>query len=149
MHLNLEAALEARIGALAGKLHTGRSRNDQVALDLRLWLRRTIEALDGRVVALERALLDLAEAHRAAVMPGMTHLQPAQPVLFAHHLLAYVEMLERDRGRLADRRRRADVSPLGSGAIAGAGFPLDREATSRELGFGGATANSIDAICGP
>jgi argininosuccinate lyase len=145
VHLNLEAALEARIGDVAGKLHTGRSRNDQIATDLRLWLRHTSAALDEGLVGLERTLVDLAERHRDAVMPGMTHLQPAQPVLLAHHLLAYVEMLERDRGRLADCNRRADVSPLGSGAIAGAGFDLDRESVARELGFGGVSANSVDA----
>jgi argininosuccinate lyase len=146
VHLNLEAALTARIGPLAGKLHTGRSRNDQVATDLRLWLRRTIDGLDAAIVEMERALVGLAEREGDAVMPGSTHLQPAQPVLLAHHLLAYVEMLERDRGRLADAGRRANVSPLGAGALAGAGFPLDREATARELGFDGVTANSIDAV---
>ena len=146
VHLNLESALEARIGPLAGKLHTGRSRNDQVATDLRLWTRRAIDRLDGGLVELERALVDLAEREPDAVMPGTTHIQPAQPVLFAHHLLAHVEALERDRGRLADARRRLNVSPLGSGALAGAGFPLDREATARELGFDGVTANSIDAV---
>jgi argininosuccinate lyase len=145
VHLNLEAALEARIGPVAGKLHTGRSRNDQIATDLRLWLRHTIGSLDEGLVGLERALLDLAERHRDAVMPGITHLQPAQPVLLAHHLLAYVEMLERDRSRLADCNRRADISPLGSGAVAGAGFALDRAATATELGFGGVSTNSIDA----
>jgi argininosuccinate lyase len=145
VHLNLEAVLEARIGPVAGKLHTGRSRNDQIATDLRLWLRHTIAALDEGLAGLERALVDLAERHRDAVMPGITHLQPAQPVLLAHHLMAYVEMLERDRGRLADCNRRADVSPLGSGAIAGAGFDLDRESVAREIGFGGVSANSIDA----
>jgi argininosuccinate lyase len=145
VHLNLEAVLEARIGPVAGKLHTGRSRNDQIATDLRLWLRHTIAALDEGLAGLERALVDLAERHRDAVMPGITHLQPAQPVLLAHHLLAYVEMLERDRSRLADCNRRADVSPLGSGAIAGAGFDLDRESVAREIGFGGVSANSIDA----
>jgi argininosuccinate lyase len=146
VHLNLEAALTARIGPLAGKLHTGRSRNDQVATDLRLWLRRTIHGLDAAIVELERALVGLAGRDGDAVMPGSTHLQPAQPVLLAHHLLAYVEMLERDRGRLTDAGRRANVSPLGAGALAGAGYPLDREATSRELGFDGVTANSIDAV---
>ncbi len=146
VHLNLEAALTARIGPLAGKLHTGRSRNDQVATDLRLWLRRTIDGVDGEVVGLERALVGLAEREGEAVLPGTTHIQPAQPVLFAHHLLAYVEMLERDRGRLADCRRRANVSPLGAGALAGAGYPLDREATARELGFDGVSANSLDAV---
>jgi argininosuccinate lyase len=146
VHLNLEAALVARIGPLGNKLHTGRSRNDQVATDLRLWLRRAIDRLDAGIVGLERALVGLAERDGEAVLPGTTHIQPAQPVLLAHHLLAYVEMLERDRGRLADARRRANVSPLGAGALAGAGYPLDRAATARELGFDGVTANSIDAV---
>ena len=146
VHMNLEAALRARIGPLAGRLHTGRSRNDQVATDLRLWLRRTIDDLDEAILGMERALVGLAVRDGEAVLPGPTHIQPAQPVLFAHHLLAYVEMLERDRGRLADCRRRANVSPLGSGALAGAGYPLDREATAAELGFDGVTANSLDAV---
>jgi argininosuccinate lyase len=146
VHLNLEAALGDRIGPLAGKLHTGRSRNDQVATDLRLWLRRAIDRLDAGIVGLERALVGLAERDGEAILPGSTHIQPAQPVLLAHHLLAYVEMLERDRGRLADARRRANVSPLGAGAIAGAGYPLDREGVAKELGFDGVTANSIDAV---
>ena len=146
VHLNLEAALAERIGELAGKLHTGRSRNDQVATDLRLWVRRAIDRLDAGIVAFERALIGLAEREIDIVMPGSTHLQPAQPVLFGHHLLAYVEMLERDRGRFADARRRANVSPLGAGALAGAGYPLDREATAAELGFDAVTANSIDAV---
>lgn len=145
VHMNLEFALEGRIGPVARKLHTGRSRNDQVSTDLRLWLRRTIDDLDAAVVGLERALVGLARRHADAIMPAHTHVQPAQPVLFAHHLLAHVEMLERDRGRLADARRRANVSPLGSGAIAGAGFRLDREAVAAELGFDGVTRNSIDA----
>jgi len=146
VHMNLEEALAVRIGAVAGKLHTGRSRNDQVATDLRLWCRRTIEALDASALRMERALVGLADREGDAVLPGSTHIQPAQPVLLAHHLLAYVEMLERDRGRLADCRRRANVSPLGSGALAGAGYPLDRETTARELGFDGVTANSLDAV---
>ncbi len=146
VHMNLEEALSARIGTVAGKLHTGRSRNDQVATDLRLWTRRTIDGLDAAMVAMERALVGLADREGDAILPGSTHLQPAQPVLLAHHLLAYVEMLERDRGRLADARRRANVSPLGSGALAGAGFPLDRVATASELGFDGVTANSLDAV---
>ena len=146
VHLNLEAALTARIGPVAGRLHTGRSRNDQVATDVRLWLRRTIVGLDLALVQLERALIGLAERDGEAILPGTTHIQPAQPVLFAHHLLAYVEMLERDRGRFADTRRRADVSPLGSGALAGAGYPLDRMATARDLGFADVTANSLDAV---
>ena len=145
VHMNLEFALEARIGAVAGKLHTGRSRNDQVSTDLRLWTRRTIDELDTAIVGLERAVVGLARRHATAVMPGHTHTQPAQPVLFAHHLLAYVEMLERDRGRLADARRRVNVLPLGAGAVAGAGFALDREAVATELGFEGVTRNSIDA----
>ena len=146
VHLNLEVALTERIGPVAGKLHTGRSRNDQVATDLRLWLRRAIDRLDAGLVAFERALVGLAEREGDAVLPGTTHIQPAQPVLFAHHLLAYVEMAERDRGRLADARRRLNVSPLGAGALAGAGYPLDREATATELGFDAVTANSLDAV---
>ncbi|MDQ4041981.1 MAG: argininosuccinate lyase [Actinomycetota bacterium] len=146
VHLNLEAALVERVGSVGDKLHTGRSRNDQVATDLRLHLRRIGAALDARILDLEAALVELAERHADAVMPGTTHLQPAQPVLFAHHLLAYVEMLERDRGRVADACRRGNVSPLGSGAVAGAGFPLDRETTASELGFDGVTRNSIDAV---
>ena len=146
VHLNLESALADRIGPVAGKLHTGRSRNDQVATDLRLWLRRAIDRLDGALIVFERALVDLAEREGTAVLPGTTHIQPAQPVLFAHHLLAYVEMAERDRARLADARRRTNISPLGAGALAGAGYPLDREATARELGFSGVTANSMDAV---
>ena len=146
IHLNLEAELTRRIGSLGGRLHTGRSRNDQVATDLRLWARRAIDRLDAAALGLERSLVGLAERNADAVMPGLTHLQPAQPVLFAHHLLAYVEMLERDRGRLADARRRLNRSPLGSGALAGAGFPLDRSAVAAELGFDGVTANSMDAV---
>ena len=137
VHLNLETLLTERVGAVGGKLHTGRSRNDQVATDLRLWTRRAVDRLDAGLVGLERALVDLAEREGDAVLPGTTHIQPAQPVLLAHHLLAYVEMLERDRGRLADARRRANVSPLGAGALAGAGYPLDRETTAAELGFDG------------
>ena len=146
VHMNLEAALETRIGPVARKLHTGRSRNDQVATDLRLWTRRAIDRLDAAILAMERALAGLAEREGEAILPGTTHIQPAQPVLFAHHLLAYVEMLERDRGRFADARRRLNVSPLGSGALAGAGYPLDREATASDLGFDGVTANSMDAV---
>ncbi len=146
VHLNLEAALTERIGAVAGKLHTGRSRNDQVATDLRLWLRRAIDRLDGALVEFERALVRLADREGSAILPGTTHIQPAQPVLFAHHLLAYVEMAERDRARLADARRRVNVSPLGAGALAGAGYPLDREGVAAELGFDGVTANSLDAV---
>ena len=145
VHMNLETMLTERVGAVGGKLHTGRSRNDQVATDLRLWTRRRIGHLDEALVGLERALVDLAEREGDAVLPGTTHIQPAQPVLLAHHLLAYVEMLERDRGRLADARVRLNLSPLGAGALAGAGYPLDREITAAELGFAGVTANSMDA----
>jgi argininosuccinate lyase len=146
VHLNLEAALAERVGPVAGKLHTGRSRNDQVATDLRLWTRRAVDRLDAALLRFEAALVGLAEREGDAVLPGSTHTQPAQPVLFGHHLLAYVEMAERDRGRLADARRRLNVSPLGSGALAGAGYPLDREATARELDFDGVTGNSLDAV---
>jgi argininosuccinate lyase len=146
IHMNVEATLADRIGALAGKLHTGRSRNDQIATDLRLWTRRAIDDLDGSLVDFERALVGLAEREGTAVLPGTTHIQPAQPVLFAHHLLAYVEMAERDRGRLADARARLNVSPLGSGALAGAGYALDRDSTARDLGFDGVSANSLDAV---
>ena len=146
VHMNVEAALVERVGPVAGKLHTGRSRNDQVATDLRLWLRRAIDRLDAAILDMERALVGLAERDGEAVLPGTTHIQPAQPVFLAHHLLAYVEMLERDRSRLADARRRANLSPLGSGALAGAGYPLDREGVAAELGFDGVTANSLDAV---
>ena len=146
IHMNVEAALTERVGPLAGRLHTGRSRNDQIATDLRLWTRRSIDDLDAAILGFERALVGLAERDGTAVLPGTTHIQPAQPVLFAHHLLAYVEMAERDRGRLADARRRVDISPLGSGALAGAGYPLDRAATAAEMGFDGITANSLDAV---
>jgi argininosuccinate lyase len=146
VHMNLEAALADKVGPLAGRLHTGRSRNDQVATDLRLWTRRAIDGLERAQIEFERALLDVAERDGAAILPGTTHIQPAQPVLFAHHLLAYVEMAERDRGRLADARARLNVSPLGAGALAGAGYLLDREGTAEELGFDGVTANSLDAV---
>ena len=146
VHMNVEAALGERIGPVAGHLHTGRSRNDQVATDLRLWCRRAVDRLDAALLAFESALVGLAERDGDAVLPGTTHIQPAQPVLFGHHLLAYVEMAERDRGRLADARRRLNVSPLGSGALAGAGYPLDRERTAAELGFDGVTTNSLDAV---
>ena len=146
VHMNVEAALASKVGPLAGRLHTGRSRNDQIATDLRLWTRRSIDELFVALLDFERALVTLAERDGTAVLPGTTHIQPAQPILFAHHLLAYVEMAERDRGRLADARERVNVSPLGSGALAGAGYPLDREATARELGFDGVSANSLDAV---
>src|SRR3954468_5457299 len=146
VHLNIETLLTERVGPVGGKLHTGRSRNDQVATDLRLWTRRAVTRLDEAMLVLEGALVELAGREGDAVLPGATHIQPAQPVLFAHHLLAYVEMLERDRGRLADARSRLNVSPLGAGALAGAGYPLDRATTAAELGFDGVSANSLDAV---
>jgi argininosuccinate lyase len=146
IHMNIEAALAERIGETAGKLHTGRSRNDQVALDLRLYLKEIIDQTVAGLAQLQRALLGLAEENLEVVMPGYTHLQRAQPVLLAHHLLAYFHMFQRDKERFSDCRRRADVLPLGSGALAGVPYPLDREYLARELGFASISANSLDAI---
>jgi len=146
VHMNIEAELTRRIGKPGAKLHTGRSRNDQVAVDIRLYLRDVIAGIRGRVQALQLALVGLAGRHEDVVIPGYTHLQRAQPVYFAHHLLAYVEMLDRDAGRLADCARRMNVLPLGSGAIAGSTIPIDREFLARELGFDGVTQNSMDAV---
>ncbi|MHA1599569.1 MAG: argininosuccinate lyase [Alphaproteobacteria bacterium] len=146
IHMNVEARLRALIGEAAGRLHTARSRNDQVATDFRLWLRETIDALDGQLRDLQAALIDHAEAHVATVMPGYTHLQPAQPVTLGHHFLAYVEMFGRDRGRLADCRTRLNECPLGAAALAGTSFPIDRAATAAALGFDRPAANSIDAV---
>jgi argininosuccinate lyase len=146
IHTNVEARLKEIVGEAAGRLHTARSRNDQVATDFRLWVRDCIDGLDAQVVDLMRALIDRAEQHAATIMPGMTHLQPAQPVTFGHHLLAYVEMLGRDRGRLADARRRLNESPLGAAALAGTSFPIDRQMTARALGFDRPSANSLDAV---
>ncbi len=146
IHMNIEARLSQLIGAPAGRLHTARSRNDQVATDLRLWLRDAIDLLDGRIRALQRALIDQAERHAAAVMPGFTHLQPAQPVTLGHYFLAYVEMLGRDRGRLADCRKRLNECPLGAAALAGTSFPIDRKLTATALGFDRPSANSLDAV---
>ncbi len=146
VHMNIEAALTAKIGAAGAKLHTARSRNDQVALDLRLWLRDETAVLIASARLLQSALLGLAERSRGAIMPGYTHLQRAQPVPAAHHLLAYVEMLERDAGRLADAARRADAMPLGSGALAGSTLALDRAGVAAELGFSRVSQNSMDAV---
>jgi argininosuccinate lyase len=146
IHLNIEARLAELIGPAAGRLHTARSRNDQVATDFKLWVRAAIDRLDGAIMALQAALLGQAEAHAATVMPGFTHLQTAQPVTLGHHLLAYVEMLGRDRGRLVDCRRRLNESPLGAAALAGTAFPIDREATAAALGFDRPAANSLDAV---
>lgn len=146
VHMNIEAELTRRIGAAGARLHTARSRNDQVALDLRLYLRDEIDTLLGLVQKFQKALVGLADRHRSVVMPGYTHLQRAQPVFAAHHLLAYVEMAERDFGRLADCRSRFDECPLGSGALAGSTIVLDRLAIAKELGFSRVTQNSMDAV---
>ncbi len=146
IHMNIEAALAERIGEPAGRLHTARSRNDQVATDFRLWVRDTIDMVDEQLRDLQRALIEKAEQHADTVMPGFTHLQSAQPVTFGHHLLAYVEMAGRDRGRFADARRRVNESPLGAAALAGTAFPIDRHATAEALGFDRPMANSLDAV---
>lgn len=146
IHMNVESRLRELIGEPAGRLHTARSRNDQVATDFRLWVRDTIDVLDDLLADLQSALLNQAEAESETIMPGYTHLQAAQPVTFAHHLLAYVEMLGRDRGRLADCRKRLNESPLGAAALAGTSFPIDREMTARALGFERPMANSLDAV---
>jgi argininosuccinate lyase len=146
IHMNVESRLSELIGADAGRLHTARSRNDQVATDFKLWVRDTIDGLDAALAAYQRALVDRALEHADTVMPGFTHLQTAQPVTFGHHLLAYVEMAARDRGRFADARRRLNESPLGAAALAGTSFPIDREATAKALGFDRPMANSLDAV---
>jgi argininosuccinate lyase len=146
IHLNVEKRLEELIGAAAGRLHTARSRNDQVALDLRLWVRAACDRTVEQILGLQRALLAQAEAHAATLTPGFTHLQSAQPVTFGHHLMAYVEMLGRDAGRFADARVRMNESPLGAAALAGTSFPIDRQMTARELGFDAPMANSLDAV---
>lgn len=146
VHSFIEARLVALVGDAGRKLHTGRSRNDQVATALRLWLREEIDATDASARGAQSALLDLAEAHREAVLPGYTHLQRAQPVLWAHWCLAYFEMLARDRERLSDARRRTNVLPLGSAALAGTSYAIDRESVARALGFDGISRNSLDAV---
>jgi argininosuccinate lyase len=146
IHLNIEARLKEIAGEAAGRLHTARSRNDQVATDFRLWLRDACAEADAALADVQRALLKQAEAHSDTIMPGFTHLQPAQPVTFAHHCLAYIEMFARDRGRFADARVRLNESPLGAAALAGTSFPIDRHATAKELGFMGPMRNSLDAV---
>ena len=146
IHMNVEARLAEIVGAAAGRLHTARSRNDQVATDFRLWVRDTIDALDAQMADLQRALRERALETADVVMPGFTHLQSAQPVTFGHHLLAYVEMLGRDRGRLRDARARLNECPLGAAALAGTSFPIDREMTAKALGFDRPTANSLDSV---
>ena len=146
VHLNIEARLTQLVGDAGKRLHTGRSRNDQVATDVRLWLRGEIDSLAVLLADMQRALVDVAERHADTVMPGFTHLQVAQPVSFAHHLLAYVEMFARDAERLADVRRRVNRLPLGSAALAGTSYPLDRVAVAKTLGFDGICENSLDAV---
>src|ERR1700731_1926239 len=146
IHMNIESRLAELIGPAAGGLHTARSRNDQVATDFRLWVRDYIDGFDAALAGYQRALAEKALEHAATVMPGFTHLQPAQPVTFGHHLLAYVEMAARDRGRFADARNRANFCPLGAAALAGTAFPIDRDATAKTLGFEAPMANSIDAV---
>ncbi len=146
IHMNIEARLAELIGPAAGRLHTARSRNDQVATDFRLYVRDTVDHLDGQLAGLQRALAEKAAAHADTIMPGFTHLQTAQPVTFGHHCLAYVEMAARDRGRFADARRRMNESPLGAAALAGTSFPIDRDMTARTLGFDAPMRNSLDAV---
>ena len=146
VHMNVESRLKELIGEPAGRLHTARSRNDQVATDFKLFVRDWIDAADAALAVLQLSLARKADAHSDLVMPGFTHLQPAQPVTFGHHLLAYVEMLARDRGRLADARARLNESPLGAAALAGTSFPIDRHMTAEALGFDRPAANSLDSV---
>eukprot|EP00793_Prasinoderma_coloniale_P000060 PRCOL_00005568-RA len=146
VHMNIESALIEKVGEPGKKLHTARSRNDQVITDVRLWMRDSIDELEGKVVDLQRALVLLADANEGLVVPGYTHLQRAQPILLQHQLLAYVEQLERDLGRLRDCRARANQCPLGACAMAGTGLPIDRHATAKALGFDAPTANSVDSV---
>jgi argininosuccinate lyase len=146
IHMTTESRLAELIGPAAGRLHTGRSRNDQVATDFRLWVRDAIDETEASLAALQRALVSRASEHAESIMPGFTHLQTAQPVTLGHHLMAYYEMLRRDRSRFADARARLNESPLGSAALAGTGFPIDREMTAQALGFARPTANSMDSV---
>jgi argininosuccinate lyase len=146
IHMNVESRLAELIGPAAGRLHTARSRNDQVATDFRLWVRDSIDGFDAALAGYQRALAEKALQYADTVMPGFTHLQPAQPVTFGHHLLAYVEMAARDRGRFADARARLNESPLGAAALAGTSFPIDRAMTAKALGFARPMANSLDAV---
>ncbi|MGO4573100.1 argininosuccinate lyase [Microvirga sp. 2TAF3] len=146
IHMNVESRLREIVGDPAARVHTARSRNDQVALDIRLWVRDAHDRTDEQLTRLIKALLDKAEPHAATVMPGFTHLQSAQPVTFGHHLMAYVEMFGRDRSRIRDSRKRLNESPLGAGALAGTSFPIDRHMTAKALGFDGPTRNSLDSV---
>ncbi|MEG3087508.1 argininosuccinate lyase [Sphingomonas sp. PB4P5] len=146
IHMQSESKLAALIGPVAGRLHTARSRNDQVATDFRLWVRDAIDEVDAALLGFQQALLARADEHAESVMPGFTHLQSAQPVTLGHHLMAYHEMIARDRSRFADSRARGNLCPLGSAALAGTGFPIDRDATAAALGFDGPTRNSLDGV---
>src|SRR6188472_2774698 len=146
IHMNVEGRLSELVGEAAGRLHTARSRNDQVATDFRLWLRDAIDEIDAALADYQRALARKALDHAATVMPGLTHLQPAQPVTFGHHLLAYVEMAARDRGRFQDARKRLNECPLGAAALAGTSYPINRDMTAKALGFDRPMANSLDAV---
>jgi argininosuccinate lyase len=146
IHMNVESRLAALVGPVAGRLHTARSRNDQVAVDFRLWVRDTADQIDGQLRDLQRVLATKALEHAGSVMPGFTHMQSAQPITFGHHLLAYVEMLGRDRGRFQDARKRLNECPLGAAALAGTSFPIDRDHTAKALGFDRPTANSLDSV---
>ena len=146
IHMHVEARLSEIVGPVAGRLHTARSRNDQVATDFRLWVRDAMDMADSALAALQRALVDRAEEHAETIMPGFTHLQSAQPVSLGHHLMAYYEMVRRDRSRFTDARRRMNESPLGAAALAGTGFPIDRERTASTLDFDAPTANSLDSV---
>ena len=146
IHMNVESRLAELIGPAAGRLHTARSRNDQIATDFKLWVRDAIDDIDAALAGYQKALAEKALAHAATVMPGFTHLQTAQPVTFGHHLLAYVEMTARDRGRFADARKRLNENPLGSAALAGTSFKVDRAMTAKSLKFDRAAANSLDAV---
>ncbi len=146
IHMHVEARLSEIIGPVAGRLHTARSRNDQVATDFRLWVREAMDMVDDALGSLQKALVDRAEEHAETIMPGFTHLQSAQPVSLGHHMMAYYEMIRRDRSRFADARKRMNESPLGAAALAGTGFPIDREKTASMLGFDGPTGNSLDSV---
>jgi argininosuccinate lyase len=146
IHMHVEARLAEIVGPVAGRLHTARSRNDQVATDFRLWVREAMDMVDAALDALQKALVDRAEEHVDTIMPGFTHLQSAQPVSLGHHLMAYYEMIRRDRSRFSDARKRMNESPLGAAALAGTGFPIDREKTASMLGFDNPTGNSLDSV---
>jgi argininosuccinate lyase len=146
VHMNIEAALTEDIGVAGKKLHTGRSRNDQVATDVRLWLRSELGEIDRGLARMQHALLDMAEREADTILPGFTHLQTAQPITFGHHMMAWFEMLDRDRGRFRDCARRTNVMPLGAAALAGTTYPIDRHYTAQLLGFDGPAENSLDAV---